>query len=283
MARLIEFFTKTGELVLDPFAGVGGTLLGAAIARGPRRAIGLEINPAWAAVYAEVVTSLAGERDGAGPLLADLGTADPGGPRPFDPGGCEMRIGDALALLPGARRREHRLRGDRPALHRAAPPHDGRRPAGRDARQPSHRLRDALRRPGRPGECPDARRLPRRHGAGLRGAGAGAAPGPLCSRDRARRLRRRGLPLHRRRSRRPRLGGRPRAEGRPRLVPGGDPAAPVRLPAGVRSQHHPPAHRDPAPRTRRRAPAAAVSRARAPPGRPSGRRRRCRARARPGP
>ena len=38
MARLIEFFTKPGELVLDPFAGVGGTLLGAAIARGPRRA-----------------------------------------------------------------------------------------------------------------------------------------------------------------------------------------------------------------------------------------------------
>ena len=27
MARLIEFFTKSGELVLDPFAGVGGTLL----------------------------------------------------------------------------------------------------------------------------------------------------------------------------------------------------------------------------------------------------------------
>ena len=38
MARLIEFFTTTGELVLDPFAGVGGTLLGVAIARGPRRA-----------------------------------------------------------------------------------------------------------------------------------------------------------------------------------------------------------------------------------------------------
>ena len=38
MARLIEFFSRTGELVLDPFAGVGGTLLGAAIARGPRRA-----------------------------------------------------------------------------------------------------------------------------------------------------------------------------------------------------------------------------------------------------
>jgi len=100
MARLIEFFTKTGELVLDPFAGVGGTLLGAAVARGPRRAIGLEINPTWAAVYAEVVAALAAERDGEGPLLADLGSTDPGGPRGFDPSGCEMRVGDALALLP---------------------------------------------------------------------------------------------------------------------------------------------------------------------------------------
>ena len=100
MSRLIEFFTKTGELVLDPFAGVGGTLLGAAIARGPRRAIGLEINPAWVAVYAEVAAALAAERDGGGPLLADLGNADPGGPRGFDPSGCEMHVGDALALLP---------------------------------------------------------------------------------------------------------------------------------------------------------------------------------------
>jgi DNA modification methylase len=100
MARLIEFFTRTGDLVLDPFAGVGGTLLGAAIARGPRRAIGLEINPAWAAIYAEVAAALAAERDGAGPLLADLGTADPGGQRGFDPAGCELRVGDARALLP---------------------------------------------------------------------------------------------------------------------------------------------------------------------------------------
>ena len=41
MARLIEFFSRGGELVLDPFAGVGGTLLGAAICRSPRRAIGI--------------------------------------------------------------------------------------------------------------------------------------------------------------------------------------------------------------------------------------------------
>src|ERR1044072_4419277 len=51
MARLIEFFTRSGELVLDPFAGVGGTLLGAAIARGPRRALGIELAPGWAEVY----------------------------------------------------------------------------------------------------------------------------------------------------------------------------------------------------------------------------------------
>jgi DNA modification methylase len=111
MARLIEFFTKRGELVLDPFAGVGGTLLGAAIARPPRRALGFEIEPRWAEVYQAVVADarstmpVAGaspERNGSNPrpvLLKDLGDADPGGPRSFDPSGCELRVGDASALL----------------------------------------------------------------------------------------------------------------------------------------------------------------------------------------
>ena len=100
MAKLIEFFTSGGELVLDPFAGVGGTLLGAAIARTPRRALGFEIHPRWAEVYESV---LARERAGGptgGPTLADLGNQDPGGPRGFDASGCELRIGDALVLLP---------------------------------------------------------------------------------------------------------------------------------------------------------------------------------------
>ena len=101
MARLIEFFTKPGELVLDPFAGVGGTLLGAAICRRPRRALGFELDARWAAVYEAVVREASGERDGLGPLLVDLGSADPGGPRTFDPEGCRMTVGDALALLPG--------------------------------------------------------------------------------------------------------------------------------------------------------------------------------------
>ena len=56
MALLAEFFSRPGERILDPFAGVGGTLIGAAIARpGPRRAVGIEISPEWASIYAEVV------------------------------------------------------------------------------------------------------------------------------------------------------------------------------------------------------------------------------------
>lgn len=52
MAEIIKFFTKKGELILDPFAGVGGTLLGAALAG--RRAVGFELNPCWVEVYQEI-------------------------------------------------------------------------------------------------------------------------------------------------------------------------------------------------------------------------------------
>ncbi len=93
MAKLIEFFTKPGELVLDPFAGVGGTLLGASMCRSPRRALGFEIEPRWASVFESVVADCAGVE------LADLGTSDPGGPRSFDPSGARMVVGDAVALL----------------------------------------------------------------------------------------------------------------------------------------------------------------------------------------
>lgn len=101
MARLIEFFSRTGELVLDPFAGVGGTLLGAAIARGPRRAVGIELDARWVDIYDALVPALLAEHDGAGPSLVDLGATDPGGPRTFDPAGSEMRLGDAQVILPG--------------------------------------------------------------------------------------------------------------------------------------------------------------------------------------
>jgi DNA modification methylase len=56
MALLIEFFTKTGMSVLDPFAGVGGTLIGASIAApGPRTCLGIEINREWTDIYSRVL------------------------------------------------------------------------------------------------------------------------------------------------------------------------------------------------------------------------------------
>jgi DNA modification methylase len=99
MARLIEFFSKGGDLVLDPFAGVGGTLLGAAICRIPRRALGFEIEPRWRDIYEEVVAAASAEDEGRGPRLRDLGDSDPGGPRTFDPSGCRMVVGDAVVLV----------------------------------------------------------------------------------------------------------------------------------------------------------------------------------------
>ncbi len=51
-ADLIKVFTKSGQLVLDPLSGVGGSLLGAA--RCGRKAIGIELNEKWAEIYAEV-------------------------------------------------------------------------------------------------------------------------------------------------------------------------------------------------------------------------------------
>jgi DNA modification methylase len=101
MARLIEFFSRPGELVLDPFAGVGGTLFGAAICRSPRRALGFELEQRWVEVYESVLRECLAERDGAGPLLRDLGSADPGGPRQLDAAGLRLQHGDAATLLSG--------------------------------------------------------------------------------------------------------------------------------------------------------------------------------------
>lgn len=49
---LIKIFTKKGQTVLDPLAGVGGTLIGAALCN--RKAIGIEINSKWIDIYKEV-------------------------------------------------------------------------------------------------------------------------------------------------------------------------------------------------------------------------------------
>jgi DNA modification methylase len=55
MSQLIEFFTKPGGRVLDPFAGVGGTLIGASICKKPREAVGIEINQKWVDIYQQII------------------------------------------------------------------------------------------------------------------------------------------------------------------------------------------------------------------------------------
>lgn len=54
-ADLIKVFTKAGEKVLDPFAGVGGTLLGATVAG--RVAVGVELRATFASIYEQVCES----------------------------------------------------------------------------------------------------------------------------------------------------------------------------------------------------------------------------------
>ncbi|HEU5103582.1 MAG TPA: DNA methyltransferase [Roseiflexaceae bacterium] len=56
MAELLRFFTKSGGRVLDPFAGVGGTLL--ACSMEGRLGVGVELSPEYAEVYGRVCAEL---------------------------------------------------------------------------------------------------------------------------------------------------------------------------------------------------------------------------------
>lgn len=56
MAELIRFFTKRGDRVLDPFAGVGGTLLACAMEE--RYGVGVELSLEYAAIYRQVCAEL---------------------------------------------------------------------------------------------------------------------------------------------------------------------------------------------------------------------------------
>jgi DNA modification methylase len=67
-AELIQAFTKAGQRILDPFMGVGGTLLGAAIAR--REAVGIDLQPRWVDIYHEVC-----QNEGLRPQQAIVGDA----------------------------------------------------------------------------------------------------------------------------------------------------------------------------------------------------------------
>lgn len=56
MAELLRFFTKAGGHVLDPFAGVGGTLIACSLEG--RSAVGVDLSAEYAARYIEVCTAL---------------------------------------------------------------------------------------------------------------------------------------------------------------------------------------------------------------------------------
>lgn len=93
MATLIEFFTQRGGRVLDPFAGVGGTLLGCALTE--RDGVGIDLATGYRDIYHAVCTQenlapqpfligdaravLSGAADDADPLAApfDLVLTDP--------------------------------------------------------------------------------------------------------------------------------------------------------------------------------------------------------------
>ena len=57
MKDIIEFFTKSDGKILDPFCGVGGTLLGAAMAAGHREAVGIELEQKYIDAYLRVCES----------------------------------------------------------------------------------------------------------------------------------------------------------------------------------------------------------------------------------
>lgn len=59
VGRLIRFFTKEGETVLDPFLGIGSTLKACAIDR--RKGIGIELNKKYADLSKERINSEVGD------------------------------------------------------------------------------------------------------------------------------------------------------------------------------------------------------------------------------
>lgn len=99
MSKLVEFFTKRDGWVLDPFMGVGGTLLGCALSG--RNAAGVELDPRYIETYRLVC-----EREHLPPCTAICGDARdlpalvrsaPGLPEQFDLLLTDPPYGDMLA------------------------------------------------------------------------------------------------------------------------------------------------------------------------------------------
>lgn len=73
--EFIEFFTKRGQVVLDPMSGTGSTLVAAL--RSGRHSFGIELNPEYAEIARQVIEDEIQELDGgAKDLLAKVITGD---------------------------------------------------------------------------------------------------------------------------------------------------------------------------------------------------------------
>lgn len=91
---IISFFTKSKALILDPFVGVGGTLLGTALAGGDRKAIGIDLERKYKEAYIKACKQEKIEQ-------------------------MQYIVGDSLAVL----RKSKRLQGKRFDLIVADPPY----------------------------------------------------------------------------------------------------------------------------------------------------------------
>lgn len=96
MKEIIEFFTKEGELVLDYFMGVGGTLLGASLAN--RKAIGIDLNGNYIDAYKRASLELGLEQQ-----------------KTFE--------GNALEIIPDRSQMEKLLQGEEVSLIAIDPPY----------------------------------------------------------------------------------------------------------------------------------------------------------------
>jgi len=64
VSRLVRFFTKSGQTVLDPFVGIGSTLKAAALEG--RNGVGIELNPGFAHLARQRITDEAATEVGVG-------------------------------------------------------------------------------------------------------------------------------------------------------------------------------------------------------------------------
>ena len=72
--EFIEFFTKRGQVVLDPMVGTGSTLIAAL--RASRNSYGIELNPIYADIARQLVLAERELLDHAGQLVSEVITGD---------------------------------------------------------------------------------------------------------------------------------------------------------------------------------------------------------------